>query len=136
MPASPGPAASMEPAQILKLALQGSIMLTVFGFGLRAAVEDVLYLVRHPRMLVISLVSMFIVMPFIALALVLVFDPPQLARVALVALVALALSPVPPILLTRQRKAGGRDSYGLGLTRPFPSCRSCSFPCWWPFWDD
>jgi BASS family bile acid:Na+ symporter len=88
-------------------------MLTVFGFGLRATLEDLLCLVRHPRMLVISLVSMFIVMPFIALALVLVFDPPQLARVALV---ALALSPVPPILLTRQRKAGGRDSYGLGLT--------------------
>jgi hypothetical protein len=91
MPASPGPAASMEPAEILKLALQVSIM----------------------RMLLISLVSMFIVMPFIALALVLVCDPPQLARVALV---ALALSPVPPILLTRQRKAGGRDSYSLGLT--------------------
>jgi BASS family bile acid:Na+ symporter len=103
----------MDPAEILKLALQGSIMLTVFGFGLRATLEDLLCLVRHPRMLVISLVSMFIVMPFIALALVLVFDPPQLARVALV---ALALSPVPPILLTRQRKAGGRDSYGLGLT--------------------
>jgi BASS family bile acid:Na+ symporter len=109
----PGSGASMDPAQILKLALQVSIMLTVFGFGLRATLEDLLYLVRHPRMLVISLVSMFIVMPFIALALVLVFDPPQVARVALV---ALALSPVPPILLTRQRKAGGRDSYGLGLT--------------------
>jgi bile acid:Na+ symporter, BASS family len=103
----------MEPAQIVKLALQASIMLTVFGFGLGATLKDVLYLVRHPRMLLISLVSMFIVMPFIALALVLVFDPPQAARVALV---ALALSPVPPILLTRQRKAGGRASYGLGLT--------------------
>jgi hypothetical protein len=103
----------MEPAEIVKLALQVSIMLTVFGFGLRATVQDALYLVRHPRMLVISLVSMLIVMPFIALALVLVFDPPQLARVALV---ALALSPVPPILLTRQRKAGGQASYGLGLT--------------------
>jgi BASS family bile acid:Na+ symporter len=103
----------MEPAELLKLAVQASIMLTVFGFGLGATVEDVLYLVRHPRKLLISLVSMFIVMPFIALALVLVFDPPQVARVALV---ALALSPVPPVLLTRQRKAGGRASYGLGLT--------------------
>jgi BASS family bile acid:Na+ symporter len=90
MPVSPGPEASMGPAEIVKLALQMSIMLTVFGFGLRATVEDALYLVRHPRMLVISLVSMLIVMPFIALALVLAFDPPQLARVALV---ALALSP-------------------------------------------
>lgn len=103
----------MDPAQLLKVSFQASIMLTVFGFGLRAGVEDVMYLVRHPRMLVISLVSMFIVMPFVALVLVLVLDPPQVAGVALV---ALALSPVPPILLTRQRKAGGRASYGVGLT--------------------
>jgi BASS family bile acid:Na+ symporter len=106
----------MEPADTLKLVLQTSIMLTVFSFGLGATLEDVLYVVRRPRMLVVSLVSMFIVMPFIALALVLVLDPPQVARVALVALVALALSPVPPILLNRQRKAGGSASYGLGLT--------------------
>lgn len=103
----------MEPADALKLILQASIMLTVFGFGLGATVGDVLYVVRRPRMLLVSLVSMFIVMPFVALALVLVLDPPEVARVALV---ALALSPVPPILLNRQRKAGGRNSYGLGLT--------------------
>ena len=103
----------MEPADTLKLVLQTSIMLTVFSFGLGATLEDVLYVVRRPRMLVVSLVSMFIVMPFIALALVLVLDPPQVAQVALV---ALALSPVPPILLNRQRKAGGSASYGLGLT--------------------
>jgi hypothetical protein len=36
MPVSPGPEASMGPAEIVKLALQMSIMLTVFGFGLRA----------------------------------------------------------------------------------------------------
>jgi BASS family bile acid:Na+ symporter len=103
----------MEPADTLKLVLQASIMLTVFSFGLAATFGDVLYVVRRPRTLVVSLVSMFIVMPFVALALVLVLDPPQVARVALV---ALALSPVPPILFNRQRKAGGKASYGLGLT--------------------
>jgi BASS family bile acid:Na+ symporter len=102
----------MQAAEVLRLALQGSIMLTVFGFGLRATIEDVVYLLRRPRMLIISLVSMFIVMPFVALILALVFEPPQVTRVALV---ALALSPVPPILLTRERKAGGNASYGLGL---------------------
>jgi BASS family bile acid:Na+ symporter len=108
-----GVGASVDPAQLVKLAFQVSIMLTVFGFGLNATVEDVLYVVRRPRMLVISLVSMFIVMPFMALALALVFDPPQ---AALVALVALALSPVPPTLLGKEREASGRPSYGLGLT--------------------
>ncbi|MCU1541371.1 MAG: hypothetical protein JWM01_2318 [Arthrobacter sp.] len=108
-----GVGASVDPAQLVKLAFQVSIMLTVFGFGLNATVEDVLYVVRRPRMLVISLVSMFIVMPFMALVLALVFDPPQ---AALVALVALALSPVPPTLLGKEREASGRPSYGLGLT--------------------
>jgi hypothetical protein len=42
MPVSPGPEASMGPAEIVKLALQMSIMLTVFGFGLRATVQDAL----------------------------------------------------------------------------------------------
>ncbi|MFF5790986.1 bile acid:sodium symporter family protein [Paeniglutamicibacter sp. NPDC012692] len=88
-------------------------MLTVFGFGLRATIADVLYVVRRPRILVISLVSMFIVMPFVALVLALLVDPP---RVALVALVTLALSPVPPTLLGKEHDPGGRASYGLGLT--------------------
>jgi predicted Na+-dependent transporter len=48
---------NMDPAQLLTLAFQISITLTVFVFGLGATVEDVLHLVRRPRMLVISLVS-------------------------------------------------------------------------------
>jgi BASS family bile acid:Na+ symporter len=103
----------MDAPRVIALAFQVSIMLTVFGFGLRATVADVLFVVRRPRTLVISLVSMFIVMPFIALVLAVVIDPP---RVALVALVALALSPVPPTLLGKEPVAGGRSSYGLGLT--------------------
>jgi BASS family bile acid:Na+ symporter len=112
MAASPGTGASLDLVQLLQLAFQVSTILTVFGFGLAASVEDVLYLVRHPRMLLISLVSMFIVMPFVALGLALVFDPPQVARVALV---ALALSPVPAVLPAKVRGAAGRASYGLGL---------------------
>ena len=71
MATSPGAGASVDLAQLLQPAFQVSTILTVFGFGLRAGVEDVLYLVRHPRMLLISLVSMFIVMPFVALGLAL-----------------------------------------------------------------
>jgi BASS family bile acid:Na+ symporter len=103
----------LDLVQLLQLAFQLSTILTVFGFGLAAGVEDVLHLVRHPRMLLISLVSMFSVMPFVALGLAWVFDPPQGARVALV---ALALSPVPPMLLGKARRAAGRASYALGLT--------------------
>jgi BASS family bile acid:Na+ symporter len=102
----------MDPSQILVLAFQASIMVTVFGFGLRATIADVLFVVRRPRVLAISLVSMFIVLPFIARVLALVISPPQ---IALVALVALSLSPVPPTLLGKEHDGGRRDSYGLGL---------------------
>ncbi|MCU1532865.1 MAG: hypothetical protein JWO49_2436 [Arthrobacter sp.] len=120
----------MDLAQLLPLAFQVSTALTVFGFGLAASVRDVLFVVRHPRMLVISLVSMFIVMPFIALALAWVFDPPQVARVALV---ALALSPVPPLFPGKARKAGGNTSYGLGLMATVSVLSIVLVPVWVEF---
>jgi BASS family bile acid:Na+ symporter len=120
----------MDPGQLLGLAFQTSIILTVFGFGLGASVEDVLYLVRRPRMLVISLVSMFIVMPFVALGLGLVFDPPQVVRVALV---ALALSPVPPLFPGKARQAAGLASYGLGLTAIVSILSIVLVPAWVEF---
>jgi bile acid:Na+ symporter, BASS family len=46
---------------------------------------------RSPRLLVFSLLAMFIIMPDVALALDLYFDFPYAARVALV---ALALTPI------------------------------------------
>ena len=52
--------------QILILALQTSILLTVFGFGLRADVDDVLYLVRRPSLLSRSLLAMFLFVPLVA----------------------------------------------------------------------
>lgn len=120
----------MDPAQLLTLAFQISIILTVFVFGLGASVEDVLYLIRRPRMLVISLVTMFIVMPFIALALAFAFDPPQLVRVALV---TLALSPVPPLLPAKVRGAGGRAPYGLGLMATVSVLSIVLVPAWVEF---
>jgi bile acid:Na+ symporter, BASS family len=120
----------VDPSELLKLAFLVSIILTVFGFGLAARVEDVLYLIRRPRLLVISLVSMFIVMPFAALGLALMFDPPQVARVALV---ALALSPVPPLFPGKARQAAGRDAYGLGLTATVSILSIVLVPVWVEF---
>jgi hypothetical protein len=47
----------MSPRIIVGLALKASIMLTLFGFGLQATREDLLYLLRRPRVLVRSLVE-------------------------------------------------------------------------------
>ena len=98
--------------QSIVLALQASILLTVFGFGLQATWHDVLYVVRRPSLLVRSLVAMFVVMPVVAVALGLAFDFRPAVEIALV---ALAISPIPPLLPGRERKTGGEPSYALGL---------------------
>jgi BASS family bile acid:Na+ symporter len=102
----------MTGQQIVLLAVQASIFLTVFGFGLQATRDDILYLVRRPGMLVRSLVAMFVIMPLFALLVARAFD---LHRAVEIALWALAISPVPPLLPRREIKGGGHGSYGIGL---------------------
>jgi BASS family bile acid:Na+ symporter len=98
--------------QAVMLALQASILLTVFGFGLQATVHDLLYLVRRPGLLARSLVAMFVIMPIVAVILVRAFE---LRPAFEIALVALAISPVPPLLPGKEGKAGGEIAYGLAL---------------------
>jgi bile acid:Na+ symporter, BASS family len=102
----------MTRQQIILVAVQASIFLTVVGFGLQATRDDLLYLVRRPGLLVRSLLAMFVVMPVFAVLVAWAFE---LHHAVELALVALAVSPVPPLLPNRQLKAGGRASYGLGL---------------------
>jgi bile acid:Na+ symporter, BASS family len=102
----------VELGQIVGLTFQVSIVATVFGFGLSATRADVEYVLRRPRLLVISLLAMFVVMPVIALALELYLDLPHATRVALV---VIALSPVPQLLPRTEITSGGRASYAYGL---------------------
>jgi BASS family bile acid:Na+ symporter len=95
------------------IALQVSVICIVFGFGLAATVEDVLYVRRRPRLLVRSLFAVFVCMPLAAAALVYVGHFPQTTNVVLV---ALAMSPVPPLLPRREGAEHGAISYALGLT--------------------
>jgi BASS family bile acid:Na+ symporter len=97
---------------IVGLALKVSIMLTLFGFGLQATRDDLLYLLRRPGVLVRSLVAMLVVMPVFAILMTrfVSFD-----RAVVIALIALSISPVPPVLPTKVTKSGGHPPYGLGL---------------------
>ena len=96
--------------QVVVLVLQASVVLTVFGFGLQATVRDTLYLVRHPGLLARSLAAMFVVMPVVAVILAEVF---QLQPSVEIVLIALAISPVPPLLPGKEGKAAGHVAYGL-----------------------
>jgi len=102
----------MTLVDVIGLAIRGSIFLLVFAIGLDATIREVSYLVRSPGLLARPILSMNVVMPVFAIAVVLLF---KLNPEIKVALVALAISPVPPILPRRQTKAGGSHDYTIGL---------------------
>ncbi len=103
---------AMDIKTLVLAAFQVSLLLTVFGFGLRATLDDVLYLVHRPWLFARSLVAMFVVMPMAAVLIERSFD---LDRRLEIVLIALALAPVPPML---PKKAGTltAQSYPLALT--------------------
>ena len=102
----------MDPQRMLLLAFMASIMLTVFGFGLRATFDDLLYLVKRPGLLLRTFLSMYVIVPLAALLLVqaLSLDP----RVEL-ALICLAISPVPPLLPKKAGKVSEEGGYAIAL---------------------
>lgn len=98
--------------QGILLGLQGSIILTVFAVGLRATIAEATWLARQPGQLSRSLLAMFVALPIIAILLVVLFP---LLRAIEIVLIALALSPVPPLLPMKIGKASGDEDYMLGL---------------------
>lgn len=102
----------MSMVAILLLILKISIVLSVFAIGLKATFADVTYLFRRPARLVRALLSLNVLMPLFALALSYAFDLNQAVKIALV---ALAVSPIPPIFPNRAFKTGGTESYTIGL---------------------
>ena len=102
----------MDVKQIIMLALQLSILCTVLGFGLNATLADIVYLFRHPGLLIRSLLAVYVLMPLVVVGLDAAFDfrPP-----VEILLVALSISPLPPLLPRKEAGADGQVSYGLGL---------------------
>ncbi len=102
----------MDLKQIVVLTLQISILSIVFGFGLKATLDDLLYVVRRPGLLARSILAVFVIMPVVAVILARLFDFAPTVRIVLV---ALAVSPLPPILPNKESKAGSGTPFGLGL---------------------
>ncbi|WP_353643119.1 bile acid:sodium symporter [Mesorhizobium sp. WSM2239] len=102
----------MTVQQLITLGVTVSLFALVFSLGLKATVDDLFYLIRRPGKLVRSVLSMNIIMLVFAVAVALIFP---LAVEVKIALVALAVSPVPPILPGKQTKAGGTESFAISL---------------------
>lgn len=102
----------MTLAQLVPLAIKASLVSTIFVAGLRTERGGLLYLLRHPTLLARSVLSMNILMPLLALWLSVVFDLNPAVKVALI---ALAISPVPPFLPGKLIKANAHTSYAVSL---------------------
>ena len=102
----------MTTAQLIGLAIQLSMAMIIFCVALDAKFGDVVFVWRRPGLLSRSLFAMLVVMPLFAIGMAMGFD---LQHTVEIALLASALSPVPPILPSKQIKAGGESSYVVGL---------------------
>ena len=102
----------MNLQSLILMVLKVSILLTVFALGLQATFADATFLFRRPKLLIRGFLSMNVIMPLVALILVMTF---HLNPAVKIALVALSVSPVPPIFPKNALRAGGKENYTIGL---------------------
>lgn len=102
----------MTPARLVALGISVSVALMVFAIALEAGAGGARITFRDRALYLRSLAAMYLVMPATAVFVALNFE---LDRSLLIALMLLALSPVPPVLPRKQMKSGGGADYVLGL---------------------
>jgi bile acid:Na+ symporter, BASS family len=102
----------MNLTAVILLVLKVSIALNVLALGLEARLADATFLFRSPHRLGRALLSMNVLMPLFTLAMITKFS---LSPAVKIALVALSVSPVPPIFPKKVLKAGGKGNYAIGL---------------------
>jgi BASS family bile acid:Na+ symporter len=102
----------MTATQMIMIAINISMAIIVFCLALKTQKGDIVSLLRRPGLLLRSLLAMNIVMPLVAALVAMSFS---LSPVVKVALIALAVSPVPPILPSKEIKSGASVSYSVAL---------------------
>jgi bile acid:Na+ symporter, BASS family len=102
----------MSLTTLIPLLIMISIMLSVIAIGLKATLKDTTHLLSRPALLVRALFSMNVIMPAVAVIIALTFNLNPAVKIALV---ALSVSPIPPILPNKMLKAGGSYAYTIGL---------------------
>lgn len=102
----------MTTAEIVILAAKLSIVGMVFALGLRSKPEDVAELLGRPGLLFRSFVAINIVVPLFAIAAIMLL--PMRLEIE-VMLIALSLSPIPPLLPGKASSARGDRSFAIAL---------------------
>jgi BASS family bile acid:Na+ symporter len=102
----------VELLQVSKIAVLVSVLALVFALGLNATTAEATWAFRHPRRLLRGFLAMSVVVPAVATAFALLTDLP---RPVAIAIIAMSISPVPPILPISQLKGGARPEYAYGM---------------------
>jgi BASS family bile acid:Na+ symporter len=102
----------MEPMMIVKLLAVASLLLLVLSFGLETRLADAFAFLQEPLLSAKAMAAMFLVVPAVALGLSLLFP---LVPATMFALLALAVSPMPPVFPGKGAKVGGGSRYVMSL---------------------
>lgn len=102
----------MTAAELLSRLTAISIVLIVLSIGMAGHRGDLTYLVRRPSLLLRSLLSMLVLAPLLAVLFATTLGIPMPVKIALV---MMAVSPVPPFLPVKSDRAGGTHSYVVSL---------------------
>jgi len=92
--------------------LKISIALSVLAVGLEASFSDANFIFRRPSEFARVFFSMYVLMPLLAVALVLMFNLDPAVKIALV---VFSVSPVAAFFPERALRAGGKQDYSVGL---------------------
>jgi BASS family bile acid:Na+ symporter len=102
----------MDAALAIRFLVGLGVSLVVIAIGVSARPRDTLLLIRKPQLGIRAMLAMFILVPAFVVLLTSMFP---LARPLRAALLALAVSPMPPIILQQEIEAGGDADYSIGL---------------------
>ncbi len=98
--------------QIIPIVITLSLGLLVFSIGVRSTGGDFLFVLRRPGLLAKAVLAVCII-PVVAAVAMLAFV--DIGRPAAIAILLMAISPVPPLVPGKDLKLGGRTAYVFGL---------------------
>ena len=107
--------------------VSASLIALILAVGLDATADDVLYVLRRPKLLFVGVLSVNVIMP-VAAGLVIALYP--LTPIVKTGIVLMALSAVPPILPGEELKAGATKAYAYGLYTALALLTVIIVPAW------
>jgi BASS family bile acid:Na+ symporter len=99
-------------AHLIPLLVATSLFLIDLALGLAATRDDILFMGRHPILLLRAFVAINVVVPLAAMAAVYVLPLHPIAKAGVI---LMAVSPLPTMAPGKEIKVGGRRSYAYGL---------------------